>query len=376
MKQIFCTLTITASLASPIILTSCSTSNSFVFFLSEPVNKGDPNKFVNSVKSNLNELDINKKFSNLNITYKISSNDLAKKQSLENGSGSFSFLKVQTLMNNNFYNDSNPLIQTLTTPFVFDTDMNKRYFDGSLNDPLRIIAKDMQTVSFGTNYEHPHSTWTDLDYQWNGIRYDKFYSKNNELVNGYRGMILLSGKKEVIETAKDYWDKKDWNNFRNLGIIVGNKESIGNYKLQELLIKQHFSLENTWTLASDELKNPDKYNYDEYGTELIGKNEKFIISFTDEASFAWTHRNKNTTGYTPIENSVIEILTVTNPSIYDIGTFSKYIDNELMNLMSQAIIKTYENNDNLYGEGLGYNGYKLINDFNSEVLNHYKNTFN
>lgn len=376
MLKIFKVLSIGTIFASPIILSACSNNNNnFVFFLSETVNKGNPSDFVNSVKKNLELLDVNKKFTNINFNYKIVGDDLAKKQSLQNGSGSFAFLKVQTLMSNNFYKESNPLIQTLTTPFTFDLDMNKRYVDGSESDPLRVIASDMQKESFGINYENPHSSWTDETYQWNGIRYDKFYSTKSNLVKGYRGMVLLSGPDEKIALAKQYWNDKKWNDFRNLGITVGKKESIGNYKLQELLFRKHFGMPKEWTLAVDETNNPNKYRVDEYGTELIGKNSDFLISFTDEGSFAWTHRDKNTTGYSPENNYKIEIFSVTDPSLYDVGTFSKYVDSELTKLISQSIVKTYEDSDNLYGEGLGYNGYEIINDFNLEVVEYYKNTF-
>lgn len=362
------------SLVFPSILLSCSSSNDFVLFLSEPVNQGKQIDFVNSIRNNLLELDVNKKYSNLNITYKTVNDDLAKKQSLENGSGSFAFLKVQTLMNNDFYKNTNPLLQTLTTPFVFDLDMTRMYINGLNNDPLRIIANEMQKISFGMNYEYPHTNWTDNEYQWNGIRYNKFYSQDNQLVDGYRGMIVLSGTEESIKKAKNYWEIKDWENFRNLGIIVGKEESLGNYKLEELLLKKHFNLGNNWTIASDRLKHSDKYNTDSYGTELIGKSDK-VISFTDEGSFAWTHRNSNTTNYTPNNGFKIEILSVTNPCLYDIGTFSKYVDNNLANLLSQAILKTYKDKNNLYGEGLGYNGYKLISNFNKEVVEKYNDTF-
>lgn len=367
------------SITTPVFLSSCSyvDKNTYTFVLSSTANKGSATKFVNDVQNTFNNLkEEDAKYSNLEdikIELKQVNDNKSKKDLLENGTGSFAFMTSQSLREKNFYKKVSPSIQTLTTPFVFDLDMSKTYSDGLDNDPLRIIANDMQEKSFGKDYSHPLSSWKDdkgppPNFDWNGIRYNAFYDEQAELVNGYRGMIVLSGDDKQINDATNYWNKKDWNSFRNLGIIVGDETSSGNYKLQEKLIKTHFGFGNDWTIATDKKSNPEKYETDKYGTNKIGKSKDFVISFTDEGSFAWTHNTTTNVDYKPLEGSKIKILTVTNPGIYDVGTFSKAVNEDVKELMIKSIISLYQNNNNTYGEGLGYNGYSRIKDFEKEVL--------
>lgn len=373
----------------PIFLSSCGyDENNYVFVLSGTSNNGDYNKFAKDIQSTFNKLkNENKKYKNLsNITITIKGDiddNQSKKDLIENGSADFAFISSKSLIANDFYKKVNPLIQTLTTSFVFDDDMNKVYENGQENDPLITIANNMQSLSFGQDYSYPFNSWNDdkkVDsnnevvqpfYDWNGIRYNAFYNEDNSsLVNGYRGMIVLSGTDNQINNAIEAWNNKNWEDFRNLGIIVGDSSSSGTYLLQEQLIKKHFNLSSSnWTIAEDKLKHPDKYETDSNGgTSKIGKYSNFVISFTDEGSFAWTHNNKDSSDFSPREEAKIKILTVTNPAIYDVGIFNKYVNKEVAELITESIIYLYKNNDNLYGEGLGYNGYSQITDFDNQVL--------
>lgn len=369
-SKYLCLPLMASAIILPIGLSSCGNNNKLVFYLSEPVNEGDANQFINNIKENM--IQISESYSNLNIDFQYVTDDIAKYQGLQNGSAAFAFLKVQSLMENNLYQSMNPTIQTLTTPFTFDTDETKVYKDGSETDPLRLIANDITNQAFTTM----PINWTDKEYGWNGIRYNKFYNEDVDPTPHYRGMILLSGTNQQIQNAKKAWDDKDFDAFRNLGIIVGKESSVGNYKLEELLIRKHFNLGNDWTIASDWLQYENKYKKDPYGTTEIGKESNFVISFTDEGSFAWTHQKDGQKDYRPNNGSKIEALTVTNPSLYDIGTFSEYLDKQLVTDLTQSIYQLYEQDKNLYGAGLGYNGYKIIEDFNKEVVDVYNNTFN
>ncbi|BAC44454.1 high affinity transport system protein [Malacoplasma penetrans HF-2] len=387
--KILKTISINSFLLSPLLLASCGyNANNYVFVLSGTANSGDYNKFALDVQNAYNQLknsnDKYKHLSDITITVKGNIDDnQSKKDLIENGSADFAFISSQSLVSNNFYQKVNPLIQTLTTSFVFDTNMDQVYVDGNESDPLRTIASNMQSVSFGSNYSYPFNTWKDekqVDsnnktvqpyYDWNGIRYNAFYNfDNSTLVNGYRGMILLSGTEQQINGAINAWNNKNWDEFRNYGIITGESGSAGTYLLQEQLIKKHFNLSSSnWTIAEDKLANPNKYETDANGgTSKIGKYSNFVISFTDEGSFAWTHNNNDSSDYVPINGNKIKIFSVTNPAIYDVGIFNKFIDSEVATLLSEVIIYLYENNNNLYGEGLGYNGYRKITDFNKEVL--------
>lgn len=377
----------------PTIVTACGTNdeNHYVFALSTTANQGDFNKFANDVQQTFNTLKTQEAYSQYSdladITISVNNiddND-AKRDLVENGSVSFAFLTSKTLTKNNFYQQVNSKIQTLTTAFTFDTDMSKSYVngldpnddqetnkDGNI-DPLREIANNMQKASFGENYQYPFNTWKDAqgvapNYNWNGIRYNAFYSKD-QFISGYRGMIFLTGTDTKINQAIKSWDDKNWENFRNLGIMVGKDNSSGNYLLQEQLIKNHFtSLGNNWTIAEDRKSHQDKYDTDSYGTSKTN-NENFTIHFSDEASFAWTHYDGTTTDYSTISDGKIKILTVTNHALYDVGVFSKNIDTKVAELLSESMIYLYNNKNNLYGQGLGYDGYQKINNIETEIIN-------
>ncbi|MDE5553339.1 MAG: hypothetical protein K2I67_02220 [Malacoplasma sp.] len=393
-KKFISKLLILASglISIPAIATACSTNddNHYVFALSTTANQGDFNQFANDVEQTFNKLKKQESYSQYSdladITISVNNiddND-AKRDLVENGSASFAFLTAKTLTKNNFYQQVNAKVQTLTTAFTFDTDMSKSYVngldpndeqgskDGSI-DPLREIANNMQKASFGENYQYPFNTWKDTEgtapnYNWNGIRYTAFYSED-KLISGYRGMIFLTGTDAKINEAIKAWDDKNWENFRNLGIMVGKDSSSGNYLLQEQLIKNHFNnLRKNWTIAEDRKSHQDKYDTDSYGTSKTN-NENFTIHFSDEASFAWTHYDGTTTDYSTISNGKIKILTVTNYALYDIGVFSKNVDARVADLLSESMIYLYNNKNNLYGEGLGYNGYQKIKNIEAEIIN-------
>lgn len=339
--------------------------NKIVFALSQNQYQKD---FLTSIENQFNHLKKNSEFANQNFLFEVKSIDdnEAKKDLIENHSVSFAFLTYFSILSNDFYKSSFPMIQTLTDAFIFDLDSNLNYVDGSENDPLVKIAKNMQNLSFGENYQYPFSSWKtnkndSLNYDWNGIRYNKFYAKDKK-IDFYRGMIVLSNTQENIKKAKKAWNEKNWNDFRNQGIITGNIDSFGNYELQENLIKKHFNLPNDFKLINDKKDHQDKYDIDPYGTQKIGKSKKFTIHFTDEASFAWTNNLKDKNSYTPLEGSVIEILTVTEPTFYDIGVFNKSLDKNLINLLTKSIIFAGDEVKK-YGDLLGYNAFKKIDNF-------------
>lgn len=368
------------TLITPFVLSSCSNNeNVVVFALSTPFNEGNPNEFVKIINKKTNEKidkinsansNNNEQIQNIKIKAKIHDGNLVKKQSLQNGSANFAFLNTKTVIDDDFYKKENifPTIQTLTSPFRFDTDMSKKYVDGTENDPLREIAKEMQKVSFDVK---PFSEWKDEDFQWEKYRYQSFYDLNS-LTSKYRGMILFTGSDEQIKLATKYWNEKDWNNFRNLGIITGEATSVGLYQLQEKILKKHFDKkDNTFTtLVEDKNKNPNKYIVDPFGTEKLGTDTNFVISFAEEGSFAWTNSIKSPNSFRPSKGSKIKIFSSTNPAFYDIGVFSN-INKIYVDLMTESIVETFQEGLNSYGNGLGYNGYKTITNFENEIKNEY-----
>lgn len=378
MKLFFLNFLSICCMILPFSLTSCSQSNDITFILSEPANKGNVYEFINDVKNiSMKIKNNNPKYDSIkdfNINLKITNNDFIKKTYLENGTGDFAFLKSKTLMDNQFYKYTKPTIQTLAIPFTFDKNSNTRYVDGTKNDPLRVIAKDMQNKSFNVK---EFKDWNDSDFDWNGIRYNKFYDLNAELIKTYRGMILISGNESKLNGVKKAWNEKNWNAFRNYGIITGESNSAGNFKLQEKLLLKHFKGQFN-TLIEDKKSNENKYKVDPYGVEEVGKNSNFVISFSDEGSFSWTHNSSNSSSFRPIDNNKIEILTVTDPGIYDIGVFNKNLNDKIVDLLTESIYQIYKQNinENEYPSSLGYNGFSKIIDFTKEVIEPYNLTFN
>lgn len=351
-------------------ISSCSLNrnkNEFIFLLTNSF-KNNELEYINLLQEEFDKNKKNTKYENIEIKLKLKilNNNQAKIDSILNGIADFCYLPSSLIINNNLQKKISPYIQTYTTSFKFDSTFSE-YIHGMSDDPLREIANNMQNLSFGNNYSFPFKNWKDQkgeqpNYDWNGNRYNYFYNQE-KLVDFYRGMIVLSGPDEKINKAIEYWEKKDWNSFRNLGIILGDANSYGSFKLQENLISNHFNLKN-FSFQKDMMLNSNKYITDLVGGEKIGKNENFIISFLDEGSFAWTHNFSNINHFNPINNWKIKILTVTNPMKYDIGCFRLNIDKELLNLVSYSIINLH---NDIYGPTVGYNGYKIIENFNKEV---------
>ncbi|EGZ31256.1 High affinity transport system protein p37 precursor [Malacoplasma iowae] len=364
----------------PFVLSGCSNdNNTYTFYLSSSHDNGEGidngKQFAKRIEQIVNQQNAKTNLPKIKINYHLVTDPQVKISKLKNGSADFAFIPMGKSIDNQLVNYSQPKIQTLTDAFVFDKEDDKFYSDGGTNDPLRIIAEEMQKVSFDKN---PIFENWGLSFGWNNIRHDDFYAKDSKtsnyiLTDHYRGMIVLNGTDEDIKKAENAWDTRDWESFRNLGIIYGDQSSDGNYKLQELLLKKHFKKDKNWTLNSDIEKYPDKYLKDDFGNTKMGISSN-VISFTDEASFAWTPSNK--TSYKTPNGKKIKILTVTDPLYYDIGFFSKRITGALLDNFIYAFKYLEINNLNTYGASIGYNGYREIKNYQTEVLDKYNKTFN
>lgn len=379
-KKIWSTVIGLTTMVSPLALSSCSTnSNTYNFYLSPSYDAGNNvdngKQFTKKIEDIVNQQNALTNLPKIKINYYLASDPQIKISKLKNGSADFAFLPMGKSIDQNLMSYSQAKIQTQTDAFVFDKDADKFYVDGQPNDALRIIAENMQKDSFD---KIPIFENWGLSFGWNNIRHDDFYAKEpltNKyiLTDHYRGMIVLNGTQEEIQKAESAWNSRDWDNFRNLGIIYGDQSSDGNFKLQELLIRKHFKKESSWTLNSDIQKYPDKYLKDDYGNTKMGISSN-VISFTDEASFAWTPSNK--TSYRTPNGKKIKILTVTDPLYYDIGFFSNRINGQLLKNFIYAFQYLQQTDNNSYGSSIGYNGYKEIKDYKTEVLDRYNKIFN
>ena len=253
-----------------------------------------------------------------------------------------------------------PIIQTQTNSFKW-TDNWSNYQDGMINDPL------FQTGQEITDEINKYPKLTDDDF--NGSVYESFYNFDKK-VDFYRGMILIYGTDEEIIAIKDSWKNRDWNSFREFGIITGNTSSSGSFKSQASLLKKHFKNGFT-TLLEDINQNTNSYKVNGKGRD-IGKDQKYHIAFDDEGSFAWTHNNDNDYFNPKDPQASIEVLTVTEPLKYDVGIASTKIPNSLIQPITNAIINIYKNGLDTLGPRLGYNGYKIINNVQKEIFDKYR----
>lgn len=64
-----------------------------------------------------------------------------------------------------------------------------------------------------------------------------FMMRIKKLVDFYRGCVIIWGDEQTLKGIKDAWNNKDWNAFRNYGIMFGKETSASKYKLQEALLK-------------------------------------------------------------------------------------------------------------------------------------------
>ncbi|WP_330463443.1 ABC transporter thiamine pyrophosphate-binding lipoprotein p37/Cypl [Metamycoplasma gateae] len=360
------------ALATPLLAISCKQENKLLFSVNEPWFGNKEHKFFNKILEKYQEARKNKV--EMDIKYIAENNDLVsvlKKGTSNIGVITTPLYVLQENQNSNIL----PIIQTLTRAFKFDKNFNDKYSNGMEDDKLRQIAKNAQELFEAK----PYTQWTNDEYKWNGNIYEHFYANENELVEHYRGLIMIHGTENERNAIKKAWDEKDWNSFRNFGLITGKQTSGSKYILQEQLFRKHFNLEgNKFTsFAEDKLQNADKYTIDKARNIGKGSLKKFHIVFDELASFAYTN-NKKGNLYTPEDNdSKIEFLTATEPLKYNIIAVDKRAFNDQeINDLKNIIINVWREKQDDYGPTVGFNGYKTINDHVEEVINPYNEIFN
>lgn len=264
-----------------------------------------------------------------------------------------------------------------TTTWAFATDLEpKSYSDGSSNDYL---VKQAQELSYLFN-QTPFNQWQNTKngpQKWDGVAYRFLYDKNKTQVPFYRGMIMIAGDSKTLKAIKKYWNDRDFEQWEKFGIIHGKESSGGRWKLEANLIQQHFAnyfKNKQKTLSEEKIEKPQYFLQESPQSISIGQNQKFKIAFDDEASFAWTPNEGDGSRFTPKNpNEKIEILTLTNPLPYDIGSFRGDFNKLQRDLISQALINLSLNNKDTFGESVGYNGYQKISD-SSIFRNMFKNS--
>lgn len=258
-------------------------------------------------------------------------------------------------------------LQTLTWAFKNTTDKPTFYQDGTESDPLRKSAKELSDLFNKTPYNEWSSKNNDPQ-KWDGIAYRFLYDESNprRIISYYRGMIMISGDDKTRQEIKKAWNEKDWEKFRNFGIIHGKLTSAGKFKMQNFIIKKHFGDKfKAKSLNEDRTNHTEKYLQGDGFT--IGQDPKYKIAFDDEASFAWTENKKDGKQYHSTENNgKVEILMVTNPASYDVGSFRPTFNKTQADMISEAFVNLAKNGKDAYGPNVGYNGYRKIDQTDPE----------
>lgn len=369
LKTIF--LTATASALGAVSLLSCNNSATETWDTNLSVNIntswwGDQTlqqDFINEFTKNFSEEFENIKQNNeqtknlpkVNIQFKPFADLTQSLQSLQSQSDDFSFVShgiYSALYKKNAIDLPIPILQTQTRAFKNDTNINYDF------NQLKLIAKNFNDVF----NDIPYNQWSNKledKQKWNGSIYQFLYEDINQKVDFYRGMIMIEGTEQEKEKIKQAWNNKDWNAFKNFGIIHGKTSEFGSFKMQEFLLKKHFNLsENTFTTLSEEIqKYPNKFSNKQGYT--LGQDSQYKIAFDDAVSYAWTKNDNDKTKYTSKNNEgSIEIFIVTEPLLYDLGIVRSKLPKIQQDMIQKTFINLSEKNKDLYGPLIGYNGYK------------------
>ncbi|MDI3047821.1 ABC transporter substrate-binding protein [Metamycoplasma hyosynoviae] len=367
MKKILTSILLPALVISPFFIISCTKKINIV--VNEPWREYSKFNFFDDIEKKYNELlNSNVKF---NISFRGENNDLAHE--IIKGSSDIGSVTTTLYYRNRQFLD--PIIQTKTYSFTFDKQFDVFYKDGSNNDPLVSLAKKAEIIFNQKKFVE----WDDQEYGWDGIKYNYFY--DNELVDYYRGNVLIWGNDNELKSIKEAWNKKDWNTFRNFGILHGKETSSSKYILQELLFRKHFTNSNNkfTSFIKDKENNSNKYKQGSARDLSKGENSNYHIVFDELGSYAYTHNTKKNKKLNYFEtlnpNNKIEFLIVTEPIKYNVFAVSKYMKEFEKSALSNAIFENWKNKKDDYGPHVGFNGYKIITNKEEEVIKPYERLF-
>ncbi|MEE3928091.1 hypothetical protein V2E24_00675 [Mycoplasmopsis ciconiae] len=270
-----------------------------------------------------------------------------------------------------------PVIQTKTLKFVWSENDDLVYKDGTENDPLRKIAQKINDQYSGViinGTQREFKNWDinrDKDLlEFDGSKFNRFYNKNNETTYVYRGAILISGDKNLIDQITDAWNKKDWDRFLSYGLVFRNYKSGGDYKYQISLISQHFniSIEQINKQLSQNAKDKSNFIIEDVPTQLgktinyLGQKKldrSFNIGFDAEGSLNWTLPGQQAKFFSPDNDAVVRVLSVTNPAPYDVMLARSGMLDIQAYILKKAL-QSFSVEENLYGLYTGYNAFADI----------------
>ncbi|QJG66847.1 ABC transporter thiamine pyrophosphate-binding lipoprotein p37/Cypl [Mycoplasma phocoenae] len=260
-----------------------------------------------------------------------------------------------------------PILLTTTYAPIYD---NKDLFYVSDRATLESNAVKM-TKRFN---ELPYKDWTDSNRLYDKKVYQYFYEPNQH-VKFQRGAVYITGDESTLKAIKQAWKNKDWNAFRNFGIVkYKDKNSSSKFLYPEFLFKHHFNQENNKFIGFNEDQSSHNNKYLNYPDKESARNmyqpnyEKFHIFLGEENEFAYHHNSKNKQYFSKV-NERVEILTLTDPYLFNVVVVDKNMNAEQMKLLKQSIKEAQDD----YGKLIGITGYLGLEDLktNHSTLSDY-----
>ncbi|ENY69155.1 Alkylphosphonate ABC transporter, substrate-binding protein (PhnD) [Metamycoplasma auris 15026] len=377
MKKLNLFMLSAALVSLPLVAASCNTKKELKFAVNAPWSgKKDGHEFFKLLTDEFNKKTNGE--SSFSVSYVGENTDVAS--TIAKGSHNIAVITTPLYVKqykNKHMDNVIPILQTATKAFKFDADETKdiKYKDGKEDDPLRLLAKEAHKLFA----EKKYGEWTDKEYKWNGSIYQKFYD-DSKIVPYYRGLVMIHGDEQTRKQIKEAWESKDWEKFRDFGIVTSSEDSGSKYIWQEALFRKHFGKNKFESFKKDKLKANDKYitSGNDVKPRNIGQGaiKQFHIVFDDLGSFAYTNNSIGKHFYTPEDNSQIEFLTATEKIPYNVIAVDKKMFNEKeIAALQDVFVNLAKENKDDYGPIVGFNGYIKINDLQKEVIDPYNEVF-
>lgn len=309
----------------------------------------------------------NSKLKSKNINVKILINDETNVDSIIKGTEyGFGFVTAGQL--SNYLEKANldfvPEIQTLTNAFYADKN-GVEYTNGTNQDPLRMTA-DKENQKFS---ELPVNNWNEEN--WNGSiwvnQYDQIDNSKTEFnkVPYQRGAIWIYGNDDLRNQIINAWNNKDWNTFKNFGLIIGENDSSSKYLLPQNLFRKHFNKPGNEFTSFVSIKDDPKIVTAASPIKAVEKRNDYKIIFDNQGSYAYTKKSKLIERYNSKNGESLQLFMLTNPTPYNIGIFNSNVPKNIRDAITD-VFTSLSNEENSWGDALGFNGYEKINNFDTQ----------
>ncbi|WP_426461130.1 ABC transporter thiamine pyrophosphate-binding lipoprotein p37/Cypl [Mycoplasma hafezii] len=253
------------------------------------------------------------------------------------------------------------VMQTLTKQF--EGEQANAWYKNDQGIELQNIATKEQEL-----YDkYPRNQWNNENNPlgWNGSIYQAFY--NDNLVNHQRGLFVIVATPTITEQIRKAWNEKDLKKFISFGLGVGSIKSGSKYLLPQALMQKQFG-EQFKSFRDLTAKYPNNISNTEIKKLNDVKTENIHIFMANEGFYAYS-KVKEPDKYTPTgyrEGQKLSFLTLTDPLPYNVGIASDKMDLADAKIIVDAFSKLAQENKDPWGPLHGFNGYKYIDNVDTE----------